>query len=131
VRNTDVASVSDYIAAKPEVIQGMLERVRGAVCKAVPGAEEKISYKIPTYKLHGRPVLYFAGWKRHYSLYPATAAVVMALKDELAAHAVSKGTIRFPLSEPIPARRIGRIARLRAKEVAAYEKGKARVRNKA
>jgi uncharacterized protein YdhG (YjbR/CyaY superfamily) len=70
-------------------------------------------------------VLYFGGWKRHYSLYPATAQLVAACKDELAPYEVEKGTIRFPLSEPVPVKLIGRIAKLRAKEVAEIEKAKA------
>ncbi len=115
---TDFKSVDEYIASQPEAVQGILERVRSTIRKAVPGAEEVISYKIPTYKLHGRPVLYFAGWKQHYSLYPATDRVVAAFKDDLAPYEVSKGTIRFPLSQPVPVKLIGRIAKFRAKEVA-------------
>ena len=68
----DVKSVDQYIASQPAAVQRMLTRVRSTIRNAVPGAEEVISYKIPTYKLHGRPVLYFAGWKQHYSLYPCT-----------------------------------------------------------
>jgi uncharacterized protein YdhG (YjbR/CyaY superfamily) len=83
-----------------------------------------ISYKIPTYKLNGRPVLYFAGWKQHYSLYPATDHVVAAFKDDLAPYEVNKGAIRFPLSEPVPVKLIERIAKFRAKEVAEREKAK-------
>ena len=113
-RNT----VDDYIASQPEAVRGILRRVRSAIRKAVPRAEEVISYKIPTYKLHNRPVLYFAGWKQHYSLYPATERVVAAFKDELAHYEVKKGTIRFPLLEPIPVRLIGQIAKFRAEEVA-------------
>jgi uncharacterized protein YdhG (YjbR/CyaY superfamily) len=112
-------SVDEYIASQPEEAQEILERVRSAIRKAVPAAEEGISYKIPTYKLHGRPVLHFAGWKQHYSLYPATKRVVAAFKNELAPYEIGKGTIRFPLSQPVPARLIGRIAKFRAKEVAA------------
>ena len=121
---TDFKSVDEYIAAQPETVQGILGRVRSTIRKAVPGAEEVISYKIPAYKLHGGPVLYFAGWKQHYSLYPATGGVVAAFKDELAPYEVSKGTIRFPLSRPVPVKLIGRIAKFRAKEVA--ERGKAK-----
>jgi uncharacterized protein YdhG (YjbR/CyaY superfamily) len=71
---------------------------------------------MPTYKLKGSPVLYFAGWKRHYSLYPATDHVVEAFKDELAPYEVNKGTIRFPLTEPVPVKLIERIATFRSKE---------------
>jgi uncharacterized protein YdhG (YjbR/CyaY superfamily) len=118
-------SVDEYIASQPEAVQGLLERVRSTIRKAVPGAEEVISYQIPTYKLCGRPVLYFAGWRQHYSLYPATDYVVAALGDELASYLFSKGTIRFLLSKPVPVKLIVRIAKLRAKEVAEREKVKA------
>src|ERR1700683_1429554 len=94
---TDVKSVDEYIASQPEAVQGVLKRVRSTIRKAVPGAEEAISYKMPTYKLHGGPVLYFAGWKQHYSLYPATGRVVAAFQGDLAPYEVNKGTIRFPL----------------------------------
>jgi uncharacterized protein YdhG (YjbR/CyaY superfamily) len=122
---TGYKSVDEYIAAQPEAVQGLLERVRSTIRKAVPGVEEVISYKIPTYKLHGGPVLYFAGWTRHYSLYPATDQVVAEFKDDLAPYEVNKGTIRFPLSEPVPVKLIERIAKFRAKQVAEREKGKA------
>ena len=121
----NLKSVDEYIASQPEAVQGLLERVRTAIRKAMPGAEESISYKIPTYKLHGHPVLYFAVWSRHYSLYPSTDTLVTALKDDLAPYQVDKGTIRFPLSEPVPAKLIERIAKFRAKEVAESEKTKA------
>jgi uncharacterized protein YdhG (YjbR/CyaY superfamily) len=115
---TNFTSVEEYIATFPEDVQATLQRVRSAIRKAVPGAEEGISYQIPAYKLDAGAVLYFAGWKRHYSLYPATGDVVEALKDDLAPYEVEKGTIRFPLSQPVPDRLIERIAELRAKEAA-------------
>jgi uncharacterized protein YdhG (YjbR/CyaY superfamily) len=124
---TDFKSVDEYIASQPEAVQGILERVRSTIRKAVPGAEELISYRIPTYKLHSSPVLYFAGWKQHYSLYPASGDLVTAFKDELAPYEVNKGTIRFPLSQTVPVKLIGRIAKFRAKEVAEREKAKARL----
>lgn len=125
---TDFKSVDEYVASQPKAVQEILWRVRSTIRKAVPGAEEVISYKIPAYKLHSGPVLYFAGWKQHYSLYPATAHVVAAFKDELAPYEVRKGTIRFPLSQPVPVKLIGRIAKFRAKEVAEREKAKAAAR---
>ncbi len=118
-------SVDEYIASQPETIQGVLQRVRSTIRKAVPEAEEVISYKIPTYKLPGGTVLYFAGWKQHYSLYPANGRVVAAFKDELAPYEIRKGTIRFPLSQPVPVRLIERIAKFRANEVAEREQPKA------
>src|SRR6266480_6127124 len=122
---TDFKSVNQYIASKPKDVRGILKRVRSTIRKAVPAGEEMISYQIPTYKLNGVAVLYFAAWKQHYSLYPASDALVAAFKDELAPYELSKGTIRFPLSEPVPVKLIGRIAKFRAKEVAEREKAKA------
>ena len=118
----DFKSVDEYIAAQPKDVQTILNRVRTVIRKAVPGAEESISYKIPAYKLRGERLVYFAGWKKHYSLYPATKALVAAFEDELAPYEISKGTIRFPLSQPVPVKLIERIAKFRAKEVA--ERGK-------
>jgi uncharacterized protein YdhG (YjbR/CyaY superfamily) len=105
-------------------VQAILQRVRSTIRKAVPGALEVISYQIPTYKLHGGYVVYFAGWKQHYSLYPANARLVAAFEDELAPYELSKGTIRFPLKEPVPVRLIGRIAKFLAKEAAERAKAK-------
>ena len=118
----DSRSVEEYLASQPEGTQGALQRVRSAIRNAVPDAEETISYEMPTYKLQGRVVLYFAGWRKHYSLYPATDGILTAFKDELAPYEIEKRTIRFPLDEPVPVALIGRIAKLRAKEVAEREK---------
>jgi uncharacterized protein YdhG (YjbR/CyaY superfamily) len=127
---TDFKSVDEYIAAQPESVQGVLERVRSTLRKAIPDAEEVISYQMPTYKLHGGRVLYFAVWKEHYSLYTATGPIVAAFKDDLAPYEVDKGTIRFPLSRPIPVKLIARIAKFRAEEVAERQKAKAAARKK-
>ena len=115
-------SVDEYIASQPGAVQVILERVRSTIRKAVPEAVESISYNIPTYKLPGGPVIYFAGWKHHYSLYPVTGNLAAAFKDDVGRYEVNKGTIRFPLSEPVPVKLIGRIAKFRAKEV--EERGK-------
>jgi uncharacterized protein YdhG (YjbR/CyaY superfamily) len=115
---TDFTSVDEYIATHPEDVQAILQRVRSTIRKAVPGAEEVISYQIPAYKLQGGAVLWFAGWKQHYSLYPATDHLVEAFKDDLAPYEVRKGTIRFPLYQPVPVKLIERIAKFRAKEAA-------------
>jgi uncharacterized protein YdhG (YjbR/CyaY superfamily) len=118
---SDFKCVDEYIASQPGAVQKVLERVRNAIRNALPGAEEVISYKIPAYKLHGAPVLYFAGWKQHYSIYPATTQVVAAFKEDLEPYKVDKATIRFPLSQPVPVKLIERIAKFRAKEVAKRE----------
>ncbi|HUP39536.1 MAG TPA: DUF1801 domain-containing protein [Vicinamibacterales bacterium] len=110
-------NVAAYIAAFPRPVQAILKRVRAIVRKAVPEAQESISYQIPTYKLNGRPVIYFAAFKEHYSVYPSNTRLVAAFKDKLERYEKSKGTIRFPLSEPVPDKLIEAIAKFRAKEV--------------
>ena len=100
----------------------MLEQVRRAIRKAVPAAEEGLAYQMPVYTLNSVPVLYFAGWKAHYSLYPATDALVAAFERELAPYERSKGTIRMPLAEPVPVKLIGRIARFRADQLTARDR---------
>jgi uncharacterized protein YdhG (YjbR/CyaY superfamily) len=116
-------SIDEYIAGFPQPVQAVLERVRSTIRRAVPGAEEAISYQMPAFKLNGRYVLYFAGWKQHYSLYPSTDPLVAAFKDDLAPYEVSgKGTIRFPLSEPVPVKLIAGIAKFHSKEVRPREK---------
>jgi uncharacterized protein YdhG (YjbR/CyaY superfamily) len=117
-------SVDEYIAAQPAPARPALERVRATIRKALPGATEGISYQIPVYALDGRMVLYFAGFRRHYSVYPATPHVVDVLEDELSGLLHSKATIRFPLDGAVPVRLITRIARLRAEEVAALAKAR-------
>ncbi len=116
-------SVDDYVAAQPEMAQTVLKRVRSAVRKALPRAEEAISYGMPAYRLGGEIVIYFAAWKRHYSLYPVAARHLEAVKDSVACYELStynlndRGTLRFPLAEPVPVKLIAKIAKLRAEEV--------------
>jgi uncharacterized protein YdhG (YjbR/CyaY superfamily) len=121
---TGFTSVDEYIAAQPEAVQEILGRVRATIRKAVPGAQEVISYKMPTYMLDGDRLLYFAVWKQHYSIYAATKQVVAAFEDELASYEIDKGTVRFPLSEPVPVKLIERIVKFRAKEIAGRRKAK-------
>jgi uncharacterized protein YdhG (YjbR/CyaY superfamily) len=115
------SSVEEYLAAQPEATQAVLRQVRSALGQALPKADETISYNIPAYRLNGRLILYFAGWKKHFSLYPSSKELELAFRKELAKYEVSKGTIRFPLSEPVPLEPvplalIKKIARFRAKE---------------
>jgi uncharacterized protein YdhG (YjbR/CyaY superfamily) len=121
VAKTKSTTVTEYIASKPREARVVLEHVRKAILKAVPAAEEGLSYQMPTYTLHGVPVLYFAGWKAHYSLYPATDALVAAFRRELAPYKRTKGTIRFPLSQPVPVKLIEGIARFRAEQITTRE----------
>ena len=118
----EIETVDECIAAQPEAAQAALDRVRRTILKAVPKAEESISYKIPTYKLDGERLIYFAGWKKHYSLYPATKRLLAALKEDLKPHKVVKSTVQFSLAEPAPAKLIAKIAKFRAKEIAESKK---------
>lgn len=110
-------SVSQYIASKPRPARAALTQVRRAIRKAIPGAEESVAYQMPVYTLNGVFVLYFAGWKAHYSLYPITDALAAAFARELAPYERSKGGVRLPYSEPVPVRLIARIAKFRAGEL--------------
>jgi len=118
--------VDEYLASQSEDAQHVLHSVRNIIRKALPRAEELISYNIPAYKVEGGIALYFAGWKHHYSLYPAGERLRARFKDELAPYRVSKGTIRFSLSEPVPAKLIERIAKFRAKEVTGGENARSK-----
>jgi uncharacterized protein YdhG (YjbR/CyaY superfamily) len=113
------ANIDDYIAGFPPDTKKTLERVRTLIRNAVPNAEETISYQIPAFKVGGRVAIYFAAWKEHYSLYPAGEALVQKLGTELSRYEVTKGTIRFPLSEPVPAKLIEQIAQFKAEETRA------------
>ncbi len=120
---TRFASVDEYIASQPPEVQPVLERVRSAIRKALPKADEVISYQIPAYKLDGRTIIYFAGWKQHYSLYPVGARAINVFKKELAPYEVNnKGTARFPLDAAVPTKLIAAIAKFRAKEVTERQK---------
>lgn len=117
---TNFQSVDEYIAAQPPATQPTLHRIRQAIQKALPQAVESISYQIPEYKISGRIVLYFAGYKKHYAIYPASSQLIAAL-PELEGRIHSRATIRFSYGEKIPVTLIARIAKLRAKEAAAAQ----------
>ena len=120
----DFKSVDDYIAAQPKNAQAALRRVRSIIRKAVPTAVEVISYQMPTFKIADGSFLCLGGWKEHYSLYPASDALVAAFKGALTPYRASKGTLRFPLSEPVPVTLIERIAKFQAKDAARRAKAK-------
>jgi uncharacterized protein YdhG (YjbR/CyaY superfamily) len=107
-------SVDEYIAAQPATAQRALKRVRAAIRKAIPQAQEIIAYNMPAYKLGNASVLKFAAWKDHYALYAATKPIVKAFEDELRNCKIDKGTIRFSFADPVPESLIQRIARFRA-----------------
>ena len=121
---TNYQSVDQYIAAKPEASRPVLEQVRAAIRKALPEAEEVISYQIPAYRVPGGVAIYFAGWKEHYSIYPAIGRLLDTFKKELTPYEIRKATIRFELSRKVPVRLIGQLAKFRAKEMTERAKAK-------
>ena len=112
-------SVEDYLAALPEGQRAALEKLRKAIRAAAPKATEKISYAMPAFEQDGRFLVSYAAFKDHCSLYPASAAVMEALGDELGPYFSGKGTLRFRADEPIPAALVRKIVRVRLQEHAA------------
>jgi uncharacterized protein YdhG (YjbR/CyaY superfamily) len=123
-------SVDEYIAAQPEALRPKLEQVRDAIRRAVPEAVEGIGYGMPGYKLHGKPMLYFAGFKEHYSLFAASGTFFAVLENELSGYELRKGTVHFPLTKPVPVKFISRIAKLRAAGIAASARERLQGRGK-
>jgi len=115
-------SVDEYIAAQPEPVRPVLEKVRAIIRAAVPDAVEVIGYRMPGYKLHGKPMLYFAAFKEHYSLFAASGTFFAALQEELGDYELRKGTIHFSFGKPVPVKLIRRIAKLRAAGISAAAK---------
>ena len=118
--------VEAYIVKQPTESQPVLQRVRRIIRKVLPGAEETISYRIPTYKVGGRGVVAYAGWTRHWSLYPVTERVRAAFGSELDGYEFSKGTMRFPLAAPVPTKLVERIVRAVARRAEVRRETKAR-----
>ena len=122
---TDFKSVDEYLATMPEPTRKVLERVRAIIRKELPDADEVISYQIPTYKKDGVPVIYFAGWKEHFSLYPVGEGFPAAFPDLVEKYPIAKGTIRLPLKDGVPADLVKRVVRYREREAAKEAKEKA------
>lgn len=113
---TDFKTVDEYIGTFPEEVQADLEKIRQAVKKAVPEAEEVISYQIPAFKYHGW-ILYFSAYKSHYSIsMPPPFTAFEVFKKELEGYVLSKSTVQFPKNKPLPLELIKDIAKFRAKE---------------
>ena len=112
-----------YIAGFPDYVQEVLQKIRVTIRKAAPNAEETISYKMPTFTLKGKYLIYFAAYKKHIGLYPAPRGIER-FKKELSLYEGGKGTVRFPLDKPIPFSLIKRIVKFRVKE--SLERAKAK-----
>lgn len=100
----------------------MLKQMRALVRAVAPRATEKISYGIPTFVLNGTYLVYVGGFKNHVSVYPVTAAVTRQLKNEIKPYQTGKGTLQFPLADPLPKTLIRKIIKIRVGEVVARGK---------
>ncbi len=106
--------VDEYIARFPRDVREIMENIRLTIKTAAPAAEEKISYQMPTFYLHGN-LVHFAVWKKHIGFYP-TSSGTEKFQKELSVYKGAKGSVQFPLDEPMPYALIGRIVQFRVKE---------------
>ena len=110
-------SVDAYMAQLPDDRRAVMEQLRNTIRAAAPGATEVIAYNMPAFRLDGRFLVSYEAFKRHYSLFPWSDAMVEDLGEALRPYAVGKGTIRFPADAPIPLELITRIVEIRLREV--------------
>lgn len=110
-------SVQAYIAECSPESRKALKELRALIKATAPRVTEKISYGIPTFNLNGHYLVYIAGWKNHISMYPVTGGVAREFKDELKPYRTGKGTLQFPLAQPMPKGLIRRIVKFRVSEV--------------
>jgi uncharacterized protein YdhG (YjbR/CyaY superfamily) len=106
--------IDDYIFGFPKETQVLLQKVRDAIQKAAPKADETINYGIPTFTLEGN-LVHFAGYKNHIGFYPAPSGII-AFKKELSVYEGAKGSVQFPLNKPMPLGLIKQIVQFRVKE---------------
>ena len=108
------ASIDEYIASFPQDVQRILQKLRTTIRVAAPAAEETIKYQIPTFTM-GRNLIHFAAYKNHIGVYPAPSGI-QKFKKELSVYGAGKGTLKFPLDQPIPYDLITRLVKFRVKE---------------
>jgi uncharacterized protein YdhG (YjbR/CyaY superfamily) len=115
-------SVDEYVAAQPEPRRVVLEELRKTIRAAAPAATESIAYDMPAFRLDGQFLVSYAAYKNHYSLFPANAAVVEALGDQVAPYMAGKGTMRFPIDAAIPAALVTKVVKIRLAELGTRER---------
>ncbi|MBK9317344.1 MAG: DUF1801 domain-containing protein [Acidobacteria bacterium] len=115
-------NINEYIESFPNDIREILEKIRAAIRKAAPEAEEAIKYQIPTYTLKGN-LVHFAAYKKHIGFYPGSTGIER-FRYELSAYEGAKGSVRFPLDKPIPFDLISKIVKFRVKENLAIAEAK-------
>ncbi len=106
-----------YVALLPPATRKEFKKLQEAIVAAAPEAEEHFSYGIPGYRLDGKTLVWCAAWKNHFSMYPMTPAVKTRCAAELKKYKMSKGTIQFPLTEPVPLALVRKIVKARAAEI--------------
>ena len=112
--NITYASIDDYISQFPSEVQELLETLRKVIKESAPGAQEKISYQMPTFVLHGN-LVHFAAHKHHIGFYPAPSGID-AFKAELSEYKGAKGSVQFPIDKPMPYDLISKIVQYRVAE---------------
>lgn len=120
---TDFQTVDEYIKTFPESVQEQLNKVRSIIRSKAHGADECISYGMPAYKSNGKPLVYFAAFKSHIGFY-ATPTGHEAFKDDLKIYKQGKGSVQFPLDQPLPVDLIKRVVAFRVEENKAANKKK-------
>jgi uncharacterized protein YdhG (YjbR/CyaY superfamily) len=113
---TNSTTVPEYLAATPPKARKALQQLRAAIKAAAPGITERISYRIPTFDLDGRRLLYIAAFKEHVGLYPVTAAMSAKHGPAIAPYRSGQSTLRFPLDAPVPIALVAKVARTRVQE---------------
>ncbi len=108
-------SIDEYIAGFPAETQKLLEELRALIRASAPGATETISYAVPTFDLNGRHLVHFAGFKNHIGFYPVPSGIE-AFREELKPYKQGKGSVQFPLGQPMPTDLIRRIVEFRVDE---------------
>jgi uncharacterized protein YdhG (YjbR/CyaY superfamily) len=112
-----IPQVRAYFASAPPKARAALTKIRAAIRSVAPRAEEAFSYRIPAFKFQGRPLVWYAVFKNHCSLYPMTGAIRRKLARKLKGYEMSKGTVRLPLAKPIPVGLVKKLVKARLAEL--------------